>query len=81
MGRGPGGARGVPGPGGGRGGRGQVDAALLTLTQPPTPAPTPTERVRGSRGLEIKMSENKTNKRERGIKCISDLRKLTLSKV
>ena len=81
MGRGPGGARGVPGPGGGRGGRGQVDAALLTLTQPPTPAPAPTERVRGSRGLEIKMSENKTNKRERGIKCISELRKLTLSKV
>ena len=80
MGRGPGGARGVPGPGGGRGGRGQVDAALLTLTQPPTPAPAPTERVRGSRGLEIKMSENK---RETEIKCISEpeLRKLTLSKV
>ena len=78
MGRGAGGARGVSGPGARRGGRGQVDAARLTLTQPPTPAPAPTERVRGSRGLEIKMSENK---RETEIKCISELRKLTLSKV
>ena len=62
MGRGLG--RGVSGPGTGRGGRGQVDTARLTLTQPPTPAPAPTERVRGSRGLEIKMSENKGERKE-----------------